>query len=233
MIQRRKKKGAPDESVAESIANATNDRESTAPELPGEEEPVEISNQKAGVGDGKKPVDSALDDLNRLDTEKIPELKEAEVQIEELKEQNLRARAEVENIRKRTEVEITNARKFALEGFARELLSVKDSLELARSVDLDAGSGDSSIVAKVTEGLDLTVKQLETVFEHFLIEEVNPEAGVKLDPEQHQAMSIEETIQFEPNEISRVIQKGYRLHNRLLRPAMVIVAKAPEDLDSS
>ena len=144
---------------------------------------------------------------------------------------HIRARAEADNIRKRAEAEMSNVRKFALEGFARELLSVKDSLELARAVDLEADSSNNSIsiAAKVIEGLDLTIQQLESTFTRFSIEEVSPEPGDKLDPEQHQAMTIEETTEFEPNRICRVIQKGYLLHNRLLRPAMVIVAKAPED----
>ena len=124
---------------------------------------------------------------------------------------------------------MSNVRKFALEDFARELLSVKDSLDLALAVDLEADSSNNSIAAKVVEGLDLTIQQLESTFGHFSIEEVSPEPGDKLDPEQHQAMTIEETTQFEPNRICRVIQKGYLLHDRLLRPAMVIVAKAPED----
>ena len=124
---------------------------------------------------------------------------------------------------------MSNVRKFALEGFARELLSVKDSLELARAVDLTTNSSNNNIVAKVIEGLDLTIQQLESTFARFSIEEVSPESGDKLDPEQHQAMTIEETTEIEPNRICRVIQKGYLLHNRLLRPAMVIVAKAPED----
>ena len=120
-------------------------------------------------------------------------------------------------------------RRFALEGFARELLTVKDSLELARAVDLDVDSSDKSVVAKVVEGLDLTNKQLEAMLDRFSIQEVSPDPGDKLDPERHQAMSIEETTEFEPNRICKVIQKGYVLHSRLLRPAMVIVAKTPAD----
>jgi molecular chaperone GrpE len=156
---------------------------------------------------------------------------ESEKLIEELREQYLRARAEADNIRKRAEIEIGNARKFALEGFARELLSVKDSLELARAVDLESASGDIEIAVKVMEGLNLTIKQLEAAFEQFSIDEVNPEPGDKLDPERHQAMSMEETTEIEPSRICRVIQRGYLLHDRLLRPAMVIVAKAPKVLD--
>ena len=79
------------------------------------------------------------------------------------------------------------------------------------------------------EGRDRTIQHLESTLARFSFEEISPESGDKLDPEQHQAMTIEETTEFQPNRICRVIQKGYLLHNRLLRPAMVIVAKAPED----
>ena len=184
---------------------------------------------ETGPGEPTNGADPASDAKDPPEDPGAQDLEEARAQIEELKELHLRARAETDNIRKRAEAEMTNVRKFALEGFARELLSVKDSLELARAVDLEADSSDNSIAAKVVEGLDLTIQQLESTFGRFSIEEVSPEPGDKLDPEQHQAMTIEETTEFEPNRICRVIQKGYLLHNRLLRPAMVIVAKAPED----
>lgn len=89
--------------------------------------------------------------------------------------------------------------------------------------------GDNEVVSKVVEGLDLTIKQLESAFGRFSIEEVNPELGEKLDPERHQAMSVEETADMEPDRICRVIQRGYLLHSRLLRPAMVMVAKRPKE----
>ncbi len=158
-----------------------------------------------------------------------PTLEKALAQLEELKEQYLRAVAEGDNIRKRAAAEVSSARKFALESFARELLSVKDSLELAHAVDLKGDADDKVVVEKVVEGIDLTLKQLEVIFGRFAIEEVYPEVGDKFDPENHQAVSVEETIKFDPNRVCSVIQKGYLLHNRLLRPAMVVVAKAPND----
>ena len=182
-----------------------------------------------GKTDPGELTNTASDEKDPAKDAGVQNLEEARVQIEELKEVHLRARAEADNIRKRAETEMINARKFALEGFARELLSVKDSLELARAVDLEGDSSDNSIVAKVVEGLDLTIQQLESTFGRFSIEEVSPEPGDKLDPELHQAMTVEETTEFEPSRICRVIQKGYLLHNRLLRPAMVIVAKTPEE----
>lgn len=149
--------------------------------------------------------------------------------FEEVTQQYLLARAEAENIRKRADIEISNVRKFALESFVRELLSVKDSLDLAKSIDLSSDTGDLTLVKKVVEGIDLTINQLEAVFVRFNIEEVSPDLGDKLDPERHQALSTEETLDFQPSHICKVIQKGYLLHNRLLRPAMVMVAKKPTD----
>jgi molecular chaperone GrpE len=217
MTTGRKKKSAARKSAGESISNAGTDREDGNPKVPNDGERVE----DLVVEMGPDGVNEGADQLTE-----IQNLEKALVQIEELKEQRLRARAETDNIRKRAEAEISNVRKFALEGFARELLSVKDSLELARAVDLEIESSDN-IIAKVVEGLDLTIKQLETTFGRFSIEEISPELGDKFDPEQHQAMSIKETTEFESNQICEVIQKGYLLHSRLLRPAMVIVAKEP------
>jgi molecular chaperone GrpE len=146
-------------------------------------------------------------------------------QVAEYQDSYLRAKAEVDNIRKRAETEVANARKFALEGFVRELLTVKDSLEMALAVDQQSDSGVGN--RGVSEGLELILKQLESVFANFSVETVEPEVGDKLDPDQHQAMSVEESHDIPPNCVSKVIQKGYSLNNRLLRPAMVLVAKLP------
>jgi len=136
----------------------------------------------------------------------------------------LLAVAEAENVRKRAQNEIEAARKFALERFAAELLAVRDSLELASSTDL---AGESAI-EKMQEGLALTLKQLDTVFEKFSIAVVDPK-GEKFDPEKHQAMSMVETAELAPNHVLDVMQKGYTLNSRLLRPAMVVVSKAPAE----
>jgi len=146
-------------------------------------------------------------------------------QVAEYQDSYLRAKAEVDNIRKRAETEVANARKFALEGFIRELLTVKDSLEMALAVDQSSGSEVDN--RGVNEGLELILRQLESVFSNFSVEMIEPEVGDKLDPDQHQAMSVEESQDIPPNCVSKVIQKGYSLNNRLLRPAMVLVAKLP------
>ena len=154
------------------------------------------------------------------------ELEMLRAQVAQLQDETLRARADADNARKRAQGEIVNARRFALEGFAGELLNVRDSLGLARAVDL---TGGDNLVEQMTEGLELTLKQLDAAFERFSVFEVSPEVGDKLDPESHQAMSPVESTDVAPNHICQVVQKGYRLHSRLLRPAMVIVAKAPVD----
>jgi len=112
-----------------------------------------------------------------------------------------------------------------VESFATELLQVKDSLDLAANVDLEGQQGD--VVKGMSEGLSLTLKQLDSVFEKFGIETVSPETGDKLNPELHQAMALQPSDEVAANHILNVIQKGYSLNGRLLRPAMVIVAKAP------
>ena len=193
----------------------------------------EISKNTESVPNEVMAADSDSDDPgepeNNGKQSKDIEEKQLRSKFEEVTQQYLLARAEAENIRKRADIEISNVRKFALESFVRELLSVKDSLDLAKSIDLSADTSDLTLVKKVVEGIDLTIKQLESVFARFNIEEVNPDLGDKLDPERHQAMSTEETLEFQPSVICKVIQKGYLLHNRLLRPAMVIVAKKPMD----
>ncbi|MEK9625868.1 MAG: nucleotide exchange factor GrpE [Gammaproteobacteria bacterium] len=154
------------------------------------------------------------------------ELETLRAENESLRDEFLRAKAEAENARKRAQTEITNARRFAVEGFAGELLNVRDSLDLARAVDLNEGD---SVVERVVEGLELTLRQLDSVFERFSVYEISPEVGDKLDPDAHQAMSLIETAEVPANHIFQVVQKGYRLNERLLRPARVLVAKAPTE----
>lgn len=135
----------------------------------------------------------------------------------------LRSRADVENIRRRAEMDIANARKFAIEKFAAEVLLVRDSLDSARKIDLDQENRE--ILEKMKEGLDLTMKQLETAMEKFNVVEVDPQPGDRLDLDKHQAMGLIDAEGIEANCIAQVIQKGYTINDRLLRPAMVMVAK--------
>jgi len=145
----------------------------------------------------------------------------------ELDERFLRAKAETDNARRIASKEVEKARKFALEKFASELLAVKDSLDQAAQVNLEQNAGEQ-LIKQMSEGLALTLKQLETVFERFQIEIVKPEAGDTLDPELHQAMTRQPSDEVDANNILASIQAGYTLNGRLLRPAMVIVSSGPQ-----
>lgn len=160
----------------------------------------------------------------------IPSMESLQEDLEALRETNndlndqyVRAKAEVDNTRRISAKEVEKARKFALESFAKELLLVKDSLDQAAQVDLSSNVTEQ-LLTQMSEGVNLTLKQLETVFERFKIEIVNPEAGDALDPELHQAMTKQPSAEVDANNILSTIQTGYTLNGRLLRPAMVIVS---------
>ena len=200
-------------------------------------ETLETSSREDGLpADGQDAAGSDAENGSAVDAgeegeeEEADELEVLRAENAQLRDEALRAYADAENARKRAQTEISNARRFALEGFASELLNVRDSLDLAKAVDLDGAEG---VVERVVEGLELTLKQLDSAFERFSVFEISPEVGDKLDPESHQAMTLAPSTDVAPNHICQVIQKGYRLHDRLLRPARVIVAKAPEGEDSS
>ena len=146
------------------------------------------------------------------------ELAAALEKVDENWQRYLRSQAEMENLRRRAEKDVENAHKFAMEKFASELLGVKDSLELGLSVeDADA--------EKLREGTELTLKMLTQMMEKFNIKAVDP-VGESFDPNLHQAMTMQESTEHAPNTVIAVMQKGYLLNDRLMRPAMVIVAKA-------
>ncbi|KAB8305577.1 MULTISPECIES: nucleotide exchange factor GrpE [Rahnella] len=154
--------------------------------------------------------------------ERIAEL---EAQLKELQQRErdslLRAKAEVENIRRRTEQDIEKAHKFALEKFSGELLPVIDNLERA----LDLADKSNSELAGLIEGVELTLKSLLDAVRKFGMEVVS-DIHVPFNPELHQAMTMMESEELEPNHVMMVMQKGYTLNGRLLRPAMVAVSKA-------
>lgn len=151
------------------------------------------------------------------------QLEAALLEIGKLKDAYLRAKAEEDNVRRRSEKEVANSRKFAVEGFAKEMVNVHDSLKLACNVELPDDVDES--VKSINEGVEVTLKQLDSAFKRFALTEINPEAGTKLDPNLHQAMSIIESDDVESGCVINVIQAGFQLHDRLIRPAMVIVAK--------
>lgn len=144
-------------------------------------------------------------------------LGELETQLTEAKAAVLYVKAEGENIRRRAAEDIEKARKFALEKFSNELLAVKDSLDAALLIE-------ATDVQSYKDGVELTAKQLSSVFDKFNIAELNP-VGEKFDPNKHQAISMLDS-EKEPNTVLTVLQKGYTLNDRVLRPALVTVAKA-------
>lgn len=151
------------------------------------------------------------------------QLEQAQQQAAANLDKALRTQAEMENLKKRVQKDLDDERKYGLAKFAKELLSVLDSLELG----IQAASGDSPEVVKLREGSLLTVKQFESVFAKFNIETIDP-LGQPFNPEFHQAMVMQPSETAEPNSVLNVFQKGYILNGRLLRPAMVVVAKAAD-----
>lgn len=149
------------------------------------------------------------------------ELEQAQTAARDNWDRFVRAQAEMDNVRKRLERDLENAHKYGLERFAGELLPVRDSLELG----LGAATDDAD-PARIREGIDLTLKMLAQAMARFGITELNPE-GERFDPDRHQAMSMQENADLPPNTVMIVMQKGYLLNDRLLRPAMVVVSRAP------
>ena len=151
------------------------------------------------------------------------QLEEAQQQAAANLDKAMRTLAEMENLKKRVQKDLDDERKYGLAKFAKELLTVLDSLELG----IQAAAGDSPEVVKLREGSELTKKQFEAVFEKFNIETIDP-TGQPFNPELHQAMVMQPSSTVAPNHVITVFQKGYVLNGRLLRPAMVVVAKAED-----
>ena len=150
------------------------------------------------------------------------ELESARTEASEYRDRFLRAKAEAENIRRRADLDIANARKFAIDAFAAEVLTVRDNLERAQAVELS----DATIVARVVEGLALTLNELDAILDRQGLARFDP-TGEKFDPERHQAMTSVESAEIPAGHVVQVMQKGYTLNGRLLRPAMVVVARTP------
>ncbi len=150
-------------------------------------------------------------------SELAAQLAEAQAKLAEMQDAFLRAKADAENIRRRAQEDISKAHKFAVESFAEALLPVKDSLEMALKIETPS-------IESLKEGVDMTLKQLSSAFEKNRLLEVNPQQGEKLDPMKHQAISMV-PAQQEANTIVTVLQKGYLISDRLLRPALVTVSQ--------
>jgi len=174
------------------------------------QEPSDLPGQAPG------PDATAASALEQLQAE----LADALARAAEQRDLALRTAAEMENIRKRAARDVEQAHRFALEKFAQELLPVRDSLELA------AASAANADAASLAAGQEATLKLLAKAFERFSIRLIDP-AGEPFDPERHEAMVMQESATAEPQSVLQVVQPGYELNGRLLRPARVIVAKAP------
>jgi molecular chaperone GrpE len=152
------------------------------------------------------------------------EVEALEAKVKEFQEQALRSQAEMQNVRRRSEIDVEKAHKFALEKFVKELLPVADSLE--KAVESTEGHEDAAeVVANIREGVEMTLSLFMNSLSKFNVKQLNP-VGEPFDPQQHEAMSMVPAPDAEPNSIVAVVQKGYTLNDRLVRPAMVVVAKA-------
>jgi molecular chaperone GrpE len=193
-----------------------------------EEKPEEQTTAEGDAVDVKQADEALAEDAAAADPDNDADAADSddapvdlEAELEAAKDAALRAQAEAMNVQRRAEQEVEKARKFALERFCGDLLSVVDNLERALE-----SSGDEQGSAAVAEGVDLTRKGFMDVLAKHGVEAVDPQ-GEPFDPETAQAMSMVEQPDVEPNSVVAVMQKGYLLNGRLLRPAMVMVSKAP------
>ena len=222
----------PEDSGTEEGGESPRDAE--APDI---DEPAEVdSNEASGSREAGESGDreeaecrdeSADEDSEALspagDSESLEELaralENARRDAQEHKDMALRARAELENVRRRAERDVANAHRYGLDRFVNEFLPVRDSLELGISA-----AGDDVGVEQVREGMELTLKLMTTAFDKLGVEVIDP-SGEPFDPELHQAMSMQEGEEGQSGSVLNVVQKGYRLNERLVRPALVVVAK--------
>ncbi len=182
-----------------------------------EELTEENENQQEGDTEaGEATLDSPEKNADSLESQ----LEYAQAKATENWENFLRAKAEMDNLRRRNIKDIENAHKFGIEKFVTELLPVLDGMGMGLAVE-DASA------ESLREGMELTMSMLAKMMEKLGIEEINP-LNEKFDPDKHQAMSIQPNADVEPNTVTAVMQKGYSLNERLIRPAMVMVSKAEE-----
>jgi len=175
-------------------------------------------------------VEETIEDVTGDETlageeQQVDEAEALRAQVQEFQEQMLRTQAEMQNVRRRSEMDVEKAHKFALEKFVKELIPVADSLEKA----VESASGhenESEVAASIREGVEMTLSLFMNSLKKFNVEQLDPE-GEPFDPQQHEAMSMVPAPDAEPNSVINVVQKGYTLNGRLVRPAMVVIAKAP------
>lgn len=191
--------------------------ESSEPGVQAEEALLEdASASRSGDAEGEQATAAEVPTPEEL----LAQLSVARAEAESLRDQALRVRAEIENIRRRHAAELEKAHKFALDSFVRDLLPVRDSLELGH----DAALADGADIGKLREGTELTLKLMGDVMERFGVVPVDP-IQQPFDPEFHQAMSMQPRSDVPPNTVVAVMQKGYTLNGRLVRPALVMVSR--------
>ena len=179
----------------------------------------------------KEAAEAAAEEAQVEGEAEAAESEESEVealraQVKEAQEQMLRSQAEMQNVRRRAEIDVEKAHKFALEKFVKELLPVADSLE--KAVESTEGNDNAGeLVASIREGVEMTLSLFMSSLGKFNVEQLNP-VGEPFDPQQHEAMSMVPAPDAEPNSVVAVVQKGYLLNGRVVRPAMVMVAKAED-----
>jgi molecular chaperone GrpE len=181
-----------------------------------------VTGETEAVAEGAVEIETKAVDAAPADQEKLVlMLEDARAKADDNWEQLVRTRAEMDNLRKRQARELENAHKFALERFVNSLLPVRDSMEMG----LIAASEESADVAKLREGVELTLKLMVDAMDKFEVVPIDPQ-DEPFDPELHQAMSIVPRDDLPPNTVVTVVQKGYTLNGRLVRPAMVMVSQA-------
>jgi molecular chaperone GrpE len=179
------------------------------------------STQAANAGANESPETPAGEGVNSLEADFAAaqaEIAELQAKVTELQDQYVRGQAEVQNARRRADEEVSKARKYALESFADSLLPVVDSLQAGLAIQ-------NASPEQIREGAEATLRQLTSALERNKVLAIAPEAGTKFDPTQHQAISMVPADQ-EPNTVVSVLQKGYLIAERVLRPALVTVAAA-------
>ena len=184
---------------------------------PNEQANPETSDPVSGSAVSDKAADKAAEPAGAETPDLGTQLAELEAKLAEAQDAFLRAKADAENTRRRAQEDISKAHKFAVESFAEALLPVRDSLEMALKVETPS-------IESLKEGVEMTLRQLSGAFERNRLVEINPQAGEKLDPMKHQAISMVAAEQ-EANTIVSVLQKGYMISERLLRPALVTVSQ--------
>ena len=183
-------------------------------------EELKQSAENERLEDMEEEMAFAEQEIVKSEEHLLEQIEQAEKKAQENWELMLRTRAEMENLRKRTEKDLENAHKYGMEKFVNEMLPVKDSMEMGLAAE-------DVTVESLHEGMKLTMNMFNTTFEKLNVKEINP-LNEPFDPELHQAMTMVPNPDMEPNTVMDVMQKGYTLNGRLIRPAMVVVSKAPE-----